>query len=195
MRGTWLDSGPVGLSHEYHNNGSIMELSNNKPSPLQYRELRVDGEKQADCDEDVFERQRSPATESEQARAGGVGGESPLLMSQQSSARVGTATGAVTSSVLSCAPTDTIASQVPDQLTAIMEHSAPEQCSRSSVRPRLSVTCDKNNDDVEGWQQVSRRKQTKKYRFMGKAGVARDVEYSFKAADRKIPMFITNVFD
>lgn len=46
------------------------------------------------------------------------------------------------------------------------------------------------------WHLVSkpvRRNYTKQYRYQGKSGTARDNECKFKAAERKIPMFITNV--
>lgn len=49
------------------------------------------------------------------------------------------------------------------------------------------------SSDDEGWKIVSNRKHKPNYRYSGKRGVACDLEGKFKAAERKIPMFITNV--
>ncbi|XP_063395767.1 uncharacterized protein LOC134680590 [Cydia fagiglandana] len=50
------------------------------------------------------------------------------------------------------------------------------------------------DDDNEGkWEKVESRKKQRKYRFHGKYGVARDLQCNFKAAERKVPVLITNV--
>lgn len=46
---------------------------------------------------------------------------------------------------------------------------------------------------TNGWQKVSYKKKPSKYRYVGKTGIARDAECLFRAADRKVPMFITNI--
>ncbi|XP_061718813.1 uncharacterized protein LOC133526278 [Cydia pomonella] len=49
-----------------------------------------------------------------------------------------------------------------------------------------------NND--EGWNLVQRRStRTSKYRLQGKYGVATGLQCNFKAAERKVPLLITNV--
>lgn len=40
---------------------------------------------------------------------------------------------------------------------------------------------------------MTNRKKQIKYRFHGKTGVARDLKCSFRVAERKVPMFVTNV--
>lgn len=47
--------------------------------------------------------------------------------------------------------------------------------------------------DDEGFQYVCRRKKRIKYRYHGKSGMASDMDCTFKAADKKVPIFITNV--
>ncbi|XP_063539268.1 uncharacterized protein LOC134748413 [Cydia strobilella] len=50
------------------------------------------------------------------------------------------------------------------------------------------------DEDNEGkWEKVQSRKKQRKYRFHGKYGVARDLQCNFKAAERKVPVLITNV--
>ncbi|KAH9627742.1 hypothetical protein HF086_017285 [Spodoptera exigua] len=49
---------------------------------------------------------------------------------------------------------------------------------------------DNNHND---WQVVNYHKKHKRYRYSGSAGICRDNEGKFKAADRKIPIFITRI--
>ncbi|XP_061715306.1 uncharacterized protein LOC133523647 [Cydia pomonella] len=43
------------------------------------------------------------------------------------------------------------------------------------------------------WEKVESRKKQRKYRYHGKYGIARDLQCNFKAAERKVPVLITNV--
>lgn len=58
------------------------------------------------------------------------------------------------------------------------------------VPDRGGVLPTKEND---GWIVATHRKPKQKYRYAGKAGVAKDTVGCFKAAEKKVPMFITNV--
>lgn len=49
-----------------------------------------------------------------------------------------------------------------------------------------------SNGVDESWQRVARRKPVR-YRYQGTAGISRDMEGNFKAADTKIPIFITKI--
>lgn len=49
-----------------------------------------------------------------------------------------------------------------------------------------------SDGNIETWQTVSRRRKYH-YRYHGASGIARDMEGNFKAADTKIPIFITKV--
>ncbi|KOB78103.1 Mutant cadherin [Operophtera brumata] len=57
---------------------------------------------------------------------------------------------------------------------------------RSQVKSAVAV-------DDDGFQFVCRRNKRMKYRYHGKSGMARDMECIFKAADKKVPIFMTNV--
>ncbi|PZC80668.1 hypothetical protein B5X24_HaOG214069 [Helicoverpa armigera] len=57
---------------------------------------------------------------------------------------------------------------------------------------RVSQTNDEKQEQNR-WQTVSHRKRKPKYRYMGQKGSAEAAVSSFKAAIKKIPIFITNV--
>lgn len=57
----------------------------------------------------------------------------------------------------------------------------------------LNAVTSPMNKDNDGWQKVERRRKQLKYRYTGKSGVARDVDVNFRAAEKKVPVFITNV--
>lgn len=68
--------------------------------------------------------------------------------------------------------------------------SQPQQaCNEYDQRADEKV---QTNDD-EGWQRVSQRRKPWKYRYLGTAGISRDSEGKFKAAEKKVPIFITKV--
>lgn len=48
------------------------------------------------------------------------------------------------------------------------------------------------NTDGE-WKVVKRRKQKSNYRYLGNTGICNDSEGKFKAAERRIPIFITRI--
>lgn len=48
------------------------------------------------------------------------------------------------------------------------------------------------NTDNEGWQQVMRKKRSS-YRYRGQMGVASELNGRFKAAEKRVPIFISNV--
>lgn len=50
-----------------------------------------------------------------------------------------------------------------------------------------------DDGECEGWQQVTYRRKRPNYRFLGKSGVANDRECNFKAAEKKVSVFITNI--
>lgn len=186
----------------------VMRIRNISHSP-QYRNLGVNKEKRCDYGEETQEWQLSRATQSKQARAGIAGGQSlspqqapapatapepapAVPMSQLCAARAGTTNASLTSSVLG--PAAAATPQVFNQLTeAVMDHRELKLCGQP-INGMNDTMLNLNNDDgVDGWQRVSHRKQKVKYRFVGKSGIAKDMQCSFKAAEKKIPMFITNV--
>ncbi|KAF9823601.1 hypothetical protein SFRURICE_011907, partial [Spodoptera frugiperda] len=48
-------------------------------------------------------------------------------------------------------------------------------------------------NDKDGWTVATHRKPKKGYRYSGRSGIAKDSVGCFKAADKRVPMFITNV--
>lgn len=50
-----------------------------------------------------------------------------------------------------------------------------------------------DDGECEGWQQVTYHRKRPNYRFLGKSGVANDRECNFKAAEKKVSVFITNI--
>lgn len=183
-RGAWCDSGPMGLSHDFNMTVNDSHNNNEITPPLpQYREMKVAQEKQTELV--LNGRQRTSSTGSGRADAGagcGAGGDSsppPALPSPAPARSVSSSPSHETGLVASAEVTSLATSHThgAGPLTAIDKGS----CSREV----------KENNN-EGWQTVQRRKVTK-YRYSGKAGVARDLECTFRAAERRIPMFITNV--
>lgn len=68
------------------------------------------------------------------------------------------------------------------------------QCASPAVEMSHRIDSDLNvNKGGEDWQKVTYRKKRPKYRYSGKSGTARDSECNFKAADKMIPIFITNI--
>ncbi|XP_053602294.1 uncharacterized protein LOC128670559 [Plodia interpunctella] len=175
-RGAWLDSGPMGLSNDDFNNLSNDNHAINENNSLEaesflrYRSLRVDED---NIQRDLNERQRSiERAQTSEVAARGAGG-SPSTASDEASAQTGSAQ--VTSDSHSGTSND---------------KAARKQGERSSMQQTTST---RNESENDGWQEITYRKKQKKYRYVGKSGIARDSECTFRAADVKLPMFITNV--
>lgn len=56
------------------------------------------------------------------------------------------------------------------------------------LTPSLNI-----NEDEKEWQLVDYRKKKSNNRYKGQSGTAIETEFNFKAAERKIPIFITNI--
>lgn len=193
-RGAWVDNEPVGLSsrdccgssldRSYTYNNESVDFT----SPIsRYRDMRVD--KDTPTERRSCERQRSK--ELSQTGAGvrrSAGGAHSPVVSQEASDRTGGA--AVTSHVLSPAV------QVGDQLIATGKEGCSYAPERRHVTEQPLIARDVLTNENEfngGWKRVSYRKKQIKYRFLGQSGVAKDLECNFKAAEKKIPIFITNI--
>lgn len=205
-RGAWCDSGPMGLSHDLNVQESESCMDNNemmctKPPLTQYREMEVVQNKQSE--RDLNRCQRMSSAERGEISAGAGCGEGGVhLQARMSPAPLSmlsvpppcrdepsAATGLVASAaVTSHAPSHT---QGASQLIATDKAGCNREL-QEHVLPVRETKPDESNNDSERWQTVHRRKTTK-YRYSGKSGVARDLECTFRAAERKIPMFITNV--
>lgn len=68
--------------------------------------------------------------------------------------------------------------------------SCDDKITSASAPSEVGSECDEQQNS--GWNTVT-YKNRQSYRYKGKAGIARDVEGSFKAAERKVPIFISNV--
>lgn len=201
-RGAWLDSGPMGISHEMQFNDSYgnNEVVINSTAPLpEYREMRV-----VVAHQDSNQRKQDHRGTSANV-GGGTGGEatpapspvvaplehpaSPPPLRLEPSAAIGLVPTVPTSS--STEVTSHSSSRVNQLSDAITDKARAS----SGVQPRPSNSSENlsgKQKNVYEWQKVCNKKKST-YRFSGKSGVARDVECSFRAAERKIPMFITNV--
>lgn len=73
------------------------------------------------------------------------------------------------------------------QLDAIKQINQPSIHEVSSERIR---NVNKKDDE---WKVVTYRKKKPKYRYLGKIGVASELDTKFKAAEKKTPIFISNV--
>lgn len=62
----------------------------------------------------------------------------------------------------------------------------------SSSIPKLTMQ-ENNEKEDNSWQTVRRNKKKQNYRYLGERGKAESITSSFKAAAKKIPIFITNV--
>lgn len=82
-----------------------------------------------------------------------------------------------------------------NQLTALKDVNKSVTMERTNILCENTVLTADVHDDrkCEGWQQVTYRKKQPKYRYLGKSGVAKDSECNFKAAEKKVSVFITNI--
>lgn len=210
-RGAWTDSGPMGLA--------IDETLNIVSPCPQYREMGVAPEKSKQLERNLNERLRSldsgktcvDADGGERAGGDGLSQSTPppfphtLRQSLESipiaPPQAPAPTPAPAHVVASgCANGSTTAS------TAVTSHSSSEalygvnqltvtvmnKTDHSRTLETHGTVMNQHNNE-QPWETVENRRKSSKYRYMGKAGVARDSEGTFRAAEKKIPMFITNV--
>jgi hypothetical protein len=172
-RSAWLyDSGPIGLSHVSNNlplNESLDNMENNvigrNNTAEQENILRVPVNKQSECESSERSLQRSPAPGG--GDVGGRGDEERRKPSVTDDRRGG------------------VTSQRPTRERSV-DAKSPVKSNASSVRGVKIV------NNVDGWHTVSKRKRPQ-YRYHGKFGISKDMEGNFKAAETRIPMFITKV--
>lgn len=220
-RGAWtdIDSGPIGLSqchdddnftsndvinsHKIKSSTAIATLSLCDSEVRAQRDESLGGRGQpaevalrrniGDSSEAVgatrtMHTQGCREMASEGADSGAGGARSPV--SQEASALA----GSVTSLAPSSSSTAQTAAAAARQLTATDKAKlSNERVHNKLAQPLFDATTNVNTDNQGGWQQVVNRKKQTKYRFSGKSGVARDLQCTFRAAERKIPMFISNV--
>lgn len=192
-RGAYLDSGPMGLSHDNYivttpNEPQIEQdySSLNNLSPvLNYKNMRAVLSRH----DESLNRQEQVAGETASAGARDEAGGSPLTSTQctEPCARA----GSMTHDQLAAATSQRSpvrSKEWPSNDKAV--NNATRQCAVQPLTNQLlNMSPESNKDD---WQTIRRKKRIK-YRFIGKAGIAKDSECNFKAADKKIPIFITNV--
>lgn len=79
------------------------------------------------------------------------------------------------------------------QLTTV--NGTGEYCvlSQNNVGRKMRNNNSNVNNNCDGWEIVSHKKKHHLNRYIGKSGKATDSECNFKAADRKTPIFITNI--
>ncbi|CAG4930633.1 unnamed protein product [Parnassius apollo] len=172
----------MGLSHDYDmlpNEISTRNINESliiKSPSTQSEKLRVELHKQ--IENKLNDRQRLSVERAQaSARAGcGEGGVRPKV-NHEANTRTGPAVTLHSSSTNL---------QLAEQLTTTDK--AGDSCALETCEPERS-----QNINSEDWQKVVYRKKQNKYRYIGKPGIARDLECTFRAADRKIRMFITNV--
>lgn len=209
-RGAWIDSGPMGISHEMQHNDSYgnNNVKSNSSSPLlHYREMRVVQAQVPQTERDSNQRQLSADRgETGESIGRGTGGEAPLPPTpacappaqpaplSSPSREPNAATGLVLD--VPTVPTVEVTSHSPGRVNQLFYAVTDKACYSRELQTRpvngIEISSGKHKNDSD-WQTVSYRKKTSKYRYSGKSGVARDIECSFRAAERKIPMFITNV--
>jgi hypothetical protein len=187
-RGAWIDSGPMGLSNDVHCNESF-EKNNvsdiiTDTSQLQYRAMKVVSEQAKDSNWRRLE---------ERAETGPGEGDGEALPSRSPADAVTPAPRAP--------PTSPCMLTNESRMSAETGLGPVSTTSRSPSRRVKQLTDTANNREflpesknTNEWQTVPYgKKNSNKYRYAGKSGIARDMECSFRAAERKIPMFITNV--
>ncbi|KAJ8705884.1 hypothetical protein PYW08_012930 [Mythimna loreyi] len=180
-RGAWLmDSGPMGLSHLHNPSidgcGNIDENSSSDPNlrTPQFRNIRQVHQKQI-LSESCSRLQRSSFVASASAA---------VTHARATSVANECATALASAAVTSSPPVPTGRSR---QLIATGVAVAENDGAMAQ-----RVACNIHNKE-DGWQRVTYRKKRPKYRYIGRTGVATDVECQFKAADKKVPVFITNI--
>uniref|UniRef100_A0A2A4JVX2 Mutant cadherin n=1 Tax=Heliothis virescens TaxID=7102 RepID=A0A2A4JVX2_HELVI len=171
-RGAWgLDSGPMGISHQM--NSTLHDDSSKSLQQSNYLECKQDTLIYRDI-ERVNARTQSAAHDSLIQRAPSVHiNNTPTVVSSSKTGYI----EATSAANRSCTP-----------------HVQKPISNNESADERTLPAV--NEKDVDGWiTYESRKKRYKasKYRFMGKKGIASDLECNFKAAEAKIPIFISNI--
>ena len=190
-RGAWaLDSGPMGLSNVQNSsmneeciiNNSGLSSNCNKISPPRYREMmRVDEKKQRKNHNFKLKvQQRSePAYSVSCAMTRDCDAASSSAVTSQQASRQARAQSPALASPAQ------VASQLIDTENNMRLFTSLQRTGDNEISANVQ------NNEKE-WQQVSYKKRTK-YRFAGKSGTARDISCNFKAAEKKIPILITNI--
>ncbi|KAJ8734142.1 hypothetical protein PYW07_014693 [Mythimna separata] len=168
QRGAWLDSGPMGLSQDYNVPNSDSCCNNNVNSTPGIKTPIATYREMRVVQQNEIEYESNQRRSSEEY--GRVNAGSGVTEREE---------------------------RTPPQLISQrrLEPSAePAAMMTNEVTSgSTSATEPKKNTNSNEWHTVTYRKKSAKYRYVGKSGVARDLEGTFRAADKKIPMFITNV--
>lgn len=191
-RGGWvMDSGPIGLSHIQNSSldECISAVDESSPSGLdknisRFRNIKkVDGEI---SDENI--------TATTRQRARGASESPPPGVTAVTSPSASDRPAAVTSPVR----------LVPSASLPILQQHRSAVTNNTNCKNKQGTECTSKiitayqtesacKDDGEGWQRVSHRRRHLNYRYHGTAGSAKDNAGKFKAAVKKVPIFITKV--
>ncbi|KAL0881578.1 hypothetical protein ABMA27_001409 [Loxostege sticticalis] len=167
-RGAWLsDSGPVGLTHNLLFDESCSEKVVNEFRDMGVEDVPTVRERRLPEDCACAKSHCEPTM-----RECDLGSMSPTAVTSELALPV----GQITACQLTAADTVT---------TECCKDACAAQC---NIEPS---GVDDNNPGA--WKKVQHRKKRSKYRYQGKSGLAKDAECNFKAADRRIPIFITNI--
>jgi hypothetical protein len=173
-RGAWcMNSGPVGLSHTSHINETIENDS--EQSTKEYNLSPIQSDEKPEYRSIVRANERST---------------SQYEASEKSTAVPGPA-GAGAAGEMSHS-TD----QLRELETATITSDKTSECVDKQYEMGRSVQNRRNENsymDDEGFQPVMHRKKKSKYRYRGQFGMANELDSKFKAAERKVPIFISNV--
>jgi hypothetical protein len=191
-RGGWLlDSGPIGLSHIQDSSLddciNIVDNSTLNNTPC-FRNIKtVDGQ--------IIERNVT-ATMTQLTQSTGkrppphvthvTANTGPILADQPRPQPTVTSPRRVTAPAPSPTHRQSLSAVMMSNIKCVNKERSNENMSAYKSKPA-------RRDDGEGWQKVSHRKRHNNYRYQGSAGVARDSEGNFKAAIKKVPIFITKV--
>lgn len=170
-----LDSGPIGLSHTDHlslekSNSNLCKQQEFETTPIQFRDILG-------------------VAENNHRNISAVSQRSAILKPVADS---GTN---VTKPSTSASSYKTVTMTSPPHSNTIQNINKNEAASSATV---LNVNSNSKRNDHDGnnhndWQVVNYHKKPMRYRYTGSAGICRDNEGKFKAADRKIPIFITRI--
>lgn len=196
-RGAWLlDSGPMGLSNVHNssmneeciiNNSGLGSDSSKKTSPRYRNIMRVDEKQRQKSENSKLKGTRLQRSEP----AGSVN----ITMTHECDEAPSAAATSEPSNYHLCVQSRRPAAASPPQVAIASQLTDTEYTTasvanlqREGANEITSKLCNKD----EEWQQVSYKKRTQ-YRFAGKSGIAKDLDCNFKAAERKIPILITNI--
>jgi hypothetical protein len=181
-RGGWLlDSGPIGLPHVENSSLDECRIGDEGSSIIdndshRFRNIkRVDGE---------ISDKRITAT-SERARGPRITGPGPAVVSSQTPAPPAPAP-------LPAPIQQQTLSAVTNNIDCLNKQGITERKIDFVTDDQPGLAC---RVEGEGWQRVLYRKRHMNYRYYGTAGIARDSQGKFKAAVKKVPIFITKVHE